>query len=68
MTTNNYTSPIKFCYNKSFTLPKHRKDLDPSYKMDLDFWDCLEAKKTVSFNVRNTVKTMKATNILNCSL
>ena len=28
-------------------------NLDPSYKMDLDFWDCLERKKTLSNNWRN---------------
>ena len=31
------------------------KDLDPSYKMDLDFWDCFGRKqKTVSYTRRNT--------------
>ena len=30
---------MKFCYNTSFTLPNNPKDLDPSYKMDLEFWD-----------------------------
>ena len=24
------------------------KDLDPPYKMDLDFWDCLGRKKKIS--------------------
>ena len=31
------------------------KDLDPSYKMDLDFWDCFGRKKTLSYNRRNMV-------------
>ena len=31
------------------------KDLDPSYKMDLDLWDCFGRKKTPSYNRRNTV-------------
>ena len=31
------------------------KDLDPSYKMDLDFWIVLEGKKTSSYNRRYTV-------------
>ena len=31
------------------------KDLDPSYKMDLDLWDCLGRKKTLSYNQRNTI-------------
>ena len=31
------------------------KDLDPSYKTDLDFWDCFGRKKTPSYKRRNTV-------------
>ena len=31
------------------------KDLDPSYKTDLDLWDCFGRKKTPSHNRRNTV-------------
>ena len=31
------------------------KDLDPSLKTDLDFWDCFGSKKTPSYNRRNTV-------------
>ena len=31
------------------------KDLDPSYKTDLDFWDCLGRKKTPSYKRRNMV-------------
>ena len=31
----------------SFSLPKHTKILDPSYKMDLDFLDCLGRVKLV---------------------
>ena len=27
------------------SVPNNPKDLDPSYKMDLDFWDCLGRKK-----------------------
>ena len=35
-----------FCYN-SKVLPflNNPKDLDPSYKMDKDFWDCFGKKK-----------------------
>ena len=33
------------------------KDLDPSYKTDLDLWDCFGRKKTPSYNRRNTVKS-----------
>ena len=31
------------------------KDLDPSYKTDLDFWDCFGSNKNPSYNRRNTV-------------
>ena len=31
---------MKFCYNVHLFLPEQSKDLDPSYKMDLDFWEC----------------------------
>ena len=31
------------------------KDLDPSYKMDLDFKDCSGMQKALSYNQRNTV-------------
>ena len=42
MTSNNFISPMKFCYNTNFTL-------------DLDLWDCFGRKKTPSYNQRNTV-------------
>ena len=29
---------MKICYNTNFTQENNPKDLDPSYKMDLDFW------------------------------
>ena len=36
--------------------PNNPKQLDPFYKMDLDFfWTTLEGKKTTSYNQRNTV-------------
>ena len=44
---------MKFCYNMSFTLPKNPEDLDPSYKMDLDFWNCFGRGNTLSYNQRN---------------
>ena len=44
MTSNKYTSPMKFSYNTKLTLPKS-KDLDPSYKMDLGLWECFGRKK-----------------------
>ena len=45
MSTNNQISPMQFCCNKGLTLPKQSQDLDQSYKMDLDFWDCFGRKK-----------------------
>ena len=46
---------MKFCYNTSFIFLNNPKYLDPSYKMDLDIWDCFGRKKTPSYNQRNTV-------------
>ena len=37
---------MKFRYNTSFSFLNIPRDLDPSYKMDLDFCDCFERKKT----------------------
>ena len=52
ITTNSYISPMKFCYDMSLPriifLPKQSKNLDPSYKTDLDLWDCLGRKKNLS--------------------
>ena len=39
MTTNNYISPMKICYITSFPFLRNIKDLNLSYKMDLDFCD-----------------------------
>ena len=33
---------MKCCYNTSFTFQNNPKDLDLSYKTDLDLWDCFE--------------------------
>ena len=63
-TTNNLISPMKFCYNTSIipVLPllNNPKDLDPSYKMDLDFWECFGRKKTLSYSRRDTVMYFSA--------
>ena len=32
---------ISLIIRQSFSLPKNPKVLDPSYKMDLDLWECL---------------------------
>ena len=47
---------MKFCYNTNFTL-NNSKDLDPSYKTDLDLWDweLFWKEKTLSYNRRNMV-------------
>ena len=37
-------SPMNFCYNMSFTLPKQFQR-SMSYKMDLDFWTVLKGKQ-----------------------
>ena len=47
---------MKCCCNKTFTFQNNPKDLDPSFKTDLDFGDCFGSKKTPSYNRRNTVK------------
>ena len=49
---------MKLSYNTNLTLPKQSKDLDPSYKTDLDIWDCFGRKKTLSYNRRNRVIPM----------
>ena len=45
MSTNNQISPLQFCCNTSIPFLNNPKDLDPSYKMDLDFWDCFGREK-----------------------
>ena len=52
MTTNNLTISMKFAITRVLLLPfrNNSKDLDPSLKMDLDFWDCFG---------RNTVHTLR---------
>ena len=34
-------------YYRAFDFQNNPKNLDPSYKMDLDFWDCLGRVKLV---------------------
>ena len=36
---------IRCCF---FSFKNNAKNLDPSYKMDLDLWDCLEKVKFIS--------------------
>ena len=52
---------MKFCNNTNFTLPKQsqrsRSVLEDGSRSltDLDLWDCLGRKKSLSYNRRNTV-------------
>ena len=47
-TAAEYKVPYFSCYKTEiFLLPKQSKNLDPSYKMDLDLWDCLGMAKLV---------------------
>ena len=49
---------MKFCYN-SQVLPflNYPKDLDPSNKMDLDFWNYFGRKKTTVLQLKKLVST-----------
>ena len=44
-----------FAVIRVLPFPNNAKDLDLSYKMDLDFWDCFGREKTPSYKQRNTV-------------
>ena len=56
MTTNNHISPIcSFAIIQVLPFLNTPKHLDPSYKMDLDVWDCFGRKRTLSYNRRNMV-------------
>ena len=49
------TVPLNFAIIRVVPFLKNLKDLDPSYKMDLDHWDCFGRKKTLSYIQRKTV-------------
>ena len=54
-----FTLPRQFQKSRSILQdnPKNNpKDLDPSYKMDLDCGSVLEGKQTLSYNRRNMVR------------
>ena len=55
ISTNNKISPMKFCYDTSFILPKQSQISGSSYKTDLDFLNCFGKKKTPSYDRRNLV-------------
>ena len=46
--------PGNFTIIRALPFLNNPKNLDPSYKMDLDFKDCLGRKKTLSYIRRNT--------------
>ena len=50
----NQSNEILIKYLRALSFLNNPKNLDPSYKMDLDFWDCLGRKK-LSYSRRNTV-------------
>ena len=37
---------MKFCYSQILPFLNNPKNLDLSYKMNLDFWDCFEGKNS----------------------
>ena len=47
---------------KSFFIPKNPKNLDPSYKMDIDLWDCLGRVKS------HIIAKFYRTDLVICSL
>ena len=49
MSTNNQSVLFNFAVIRFLPFLNNPKDLDPSYKMDLDFWDCFGRKKTPSY-------------------
>ena len=46
---------MKVCYNTNLPFLNNPKDLDLSYKTDLDLWGCFGGKIILSYNQRNTV-------------
>ena len=43
----NFEYRISLVMRQSFSFQNNPKDLDPSYKMDLDLWDCLGRVKLI---------------------
>ena len=52
------TCSMKICYEIGFPFENNPRNLDPSYKMDLDFWDCFGREKLLSLNRRNMVSPL----------
>ena len=70
MSTNNQISPMQFCCNTGFTLPKQSQRSRSSDKTDLDFWDCFGRKKhrLISEEIRYSPSLVSFGNISSCSL
>ena len=45
---------MEFSYKMEFVLPKQSKNLDPSYKTDLDLWDSLGRAKLIIAKIYRT--------------
>ena len=51
-----------FCYKTDFSsFQNNPKNLDPSYKMDLDLWDCLERVKLMYLIISKIHRTVSIT-------
>ena len=44
---NDHVYLISLVIRQSFPFQNNPKDLDPSYKMDLDLWDCFGRRKII---------------------
>ena len=60
MTKNNLISSMKLYYNTSSPFLSNLKDLDPSYKTDLDYWGRFRRKNTPPYSPVNTVCSKKS--------
>ena len=43
-------SSIKAIFGTKLLFANNPNNLDPSYKMDLDFWDCFGREKSISYS------------------
>ena len=53
--------PYFFSYKRVFAFQNNPKNLDPSYKMDLDHWDCLQRIKI------RIIPKLHRTDLVTCS-
>ena len=59
MTTNTLSAVCNFAIIRVLPFLNNLKDLDPSYKTDLDLWDCFGRKKNPSYIRGNTVDYLR---------